>query len=382
MNHAPTVATAASATPSVVTGMTTSLSVSGADVDTGEGSLTYTWATTGTPPAAVNFSPNGTYLAKNSTATFSKYGNYTFQVTITDPGGLTATSSVSVAVNQSLTTVVVSPSSVSLNVGAMQQFTATGRDQFVAIMATQPTFNWKTTVGTITPTGGLLTAPATSGSGIVTATATNSTVNGTAAVTVTSQPAFSAYYDFGTATSPVQAGYTQVTEATKYSSTLGYGWQIGTIVSRDRGIGSNLDRDFNYTTNGTFAVNLPNGSYQVNMDLGDTGPYLHDNMGIFLQGTQVDTVSTAAGQVVSKSYTVNVVNGQLDFAAQGPGRRRSERVHRVLVDYDPAAESFADDPNVGLWVHRGDGHEHVFKLGSWRLRLHTSRGKPRHFDHV
>ena len=80
-----------------------------------------------------------------------------------------------------------------------------------------------------------------------------------------------------------------------------------------------MDRDFNYTTNGTFAVNLPNGSYQVNMDLGDTGPYLHDDMGIFLQGTQVDEVATAASQVVSKSYTVNVVNGQLDLLLKDLG---------------------------------------------------------------
>ena len=36
LNHAPTVATAASATPSTVTGTTTSLSVLGADVDTGK----------------------------------------------------------------------------------------------------------------------------------------------------------------------------------------------------------------------------------------------------------------------------------------------------------------------------------------------------------
>ena len=78
---------------------------------------------------------------------------------------------------------------------------------------------------------------------------------------------------------------------------LGYGWQSGTINSRDRAIGSSLDRDLNFTMNGTFAVDLPNGSYQVDMILGDEGPYLHDNMGIFLEGTQVDTVSTAAGQV-------------------------------------------------------------------------------------
>ena len=58
-------------------------------------------------------------------------------------------------------------------------------------------------------------------------------------------PSFSAKYDFGTATSPVQAGYTQVTETTKYSTSQKYGWQSGTIGSRDRAIGSNLDRDFN-----------------------------------------------------------------------------------------------------------------------------------------
>ena len=48
---APTIATAAAALPSPVTGTTTALSVLGAD-DAGESNLTYTWATTGTPPAA------------------------------------------------------------------------------------------------------------------------------------------------------------------------------------------------------------------------------------------------------------------------------------------------------------------------------------------
>ena len=90
--------TAAAATPSPVTGTTTALSVLGAD-DGGESNLTYTWATTGTPPAAVNFSVNGTNGAKNSTATFSKAGSYTFQVTITDAGGSFTTSTVGVTVN-------------------------------------------------------------------------------------------------------------------------------------------------------------------------------------------------------------------------------------------------------------------------------------------
>ena len=37
------------------------------------------------------------------------------------------------------------------------------------------------------------------------------------------------------------------------------------------------------------------------------------------EGTQVDTVSTAAGQIVTKSYTVTVSAGQLDLSLQDQG---------------------------------------------------------------
>ena len=48
-----TVATVAAGSPSPVTGTTTSLSVLASDSDGGgEANLTYTWSTTGTPPAA------------------------------------------------------------------------------------------------------------------------------------------------------------------------------------------------------------------------------------------------------------------------------------------------------------------------------------------
>ena len=107
-NTAPTVATAAAANPASVAATTTNLSVLGAD-DGGEANLTYTWATTGAPPAAVTFSANGTNAAKNVVATFTKAGSYTFQVTIRDAGGLTVTSSVSVIVTQTLTSLEVAP---------------------------------------------------------------------------------------------------------------------------------------------------------------------------------------------------------------------------------------------------------------------------------
>src|SRR6185295_3430936 len=109
----PTVATAAAANPNPVSGTTSALSVLGAD-DGGESALTYTWATTGMPPAAVGFSANGTNAAKNTTATFSKAGSYTLQATIRDAGNLTVTSSVSVTVNQTLTAITVAPTSATV----------------------------------------------------------------------------------------------------------------------------------------------------------------------------------------------------------------------------------------------------------------------------
>ena len=181
-NAAPTVATAAKATPSPVTGTTTALSVLGAD-DGGEANLVYTWATTGTPPAAVTYSANGTNASKNTTATFTKAGSYSFTVTIKDSGGLTTTSSVTVTVNQTATTVVVSPSTVSIATGATQQYSAAVSDQFGAAIAS-PSVTWSVASGTGTiSASGLYTAPAAAGSASVKATV--GSASGTASVTVT-----------------------------------------------------------------------------------------------------------------------------------------------------------------------------------------------------
>ena len=182
-NGSPTVVTPASATPSPVTGTTTTLSVLGTD-DGGEANLTYTWAATTLPSgaSAPTFSANGTNVAKQTVATFSKAGTYGFTVTIADTAGLTTTSSVNVAVNQSLTSIAVSPASVTVKVGGTQQFTATAKDQFGNALATQPSFTWVATAGTIT-TGGLFTAPKTTGN--VTVTATSGSFKSSASVNVT-----------------------------------------------------------------------------------------------------------------------------------------------------------------------------------------------------
>jgi hypothetical protein len=179
------VKTPADASPNPVIGTTTRLSVLGID-DGGEANLTYTWTTTTLPSGAVapTFSANGTNAAKNTTASFTRAGTYGFKVTITDAGGLSATSSVSVTVKPILRVITVSPAPVSVVHGATQQFIATAEDQFGVALAKQPAFIWETTVGKISSKG-LLTAPAALVTGTV--TAAYGGIKGTAKVTVVNQ---------------------------------------------------------------------------------------------------------------------------------------------------------------------------------------------------
>ena len=176
-NQPPTVTSPASASPNPVTGTTTNLSVGATDASGGT-DLTYTWATTGTPPAPVVFSTNGNNAAKNTTATFSSYGTYTFAVTITNPYGQ-AVSSVNVKVN-STASLTVSPNPATVAVGTTQQFAAAVVNQFGQTISS-PAVAWSSTIGSISSTG-LFTAPLTTGTGTVTATGGGYTA--TAAVTV------------------------------------------------------------------------------------------------------------------------------------------------------------------------------------------------------
>jgi autotransporter-associated beta strand protein len=176
-NAAPTVASPASA-PASVAGTTAVLTVLGAD-DHGEAHLDYRWSAQG--PAAVTFSANGTNAAKSSVATFSKAGAYTLTATVTDSGGLSATSAVSVTVSQTLTAIAVSPATATVVAGTTRQFTAAGTDQFGSPLATPPTFAWGVTGGGSISPSGLFTAPVTAGVSTVTATAL--AVSGQASVT-------------------------------------------------------------------------------------------------------------------------------------------------------------------------------------------------------
>ncbi len=186
----PWVVTPASATANPVTGTTTGLSALGNDA-AGQSGLTYTWAVISHPAGATTqgFSVNGTNAAQNTTATFYQAGGYTFQATITDTWGLSVTSTVAVTVNQTATSITVSPAGVTLADGAAQQFDANSLDQFGYAMATQPSFSWSIASGGVgsVSISAVYTAPA-AGSGTAAVRATSGTTTGVATVTVSSIP--------------------------------------------------------------------------------------------------------------------------------------------------------------------------------------------------
>jgi len=180
----PVIATAAAANPSPVTGTTTTLSALGSENGSGAG-LNYTWSATSVPAGvtAPTYSVNGTNAASTTVATFFGAGSYTFLVTITDAGSNSVTSSVNVTVNQTLTSIAVSPPTATINEDSNQQFSATANDQFNVALTSQPTLTWSIAsgIGSVNSSG-LYTSPTASGSASV--QAASGSVHGSASVTI------------------------------------------------------------------------------------------------------------------------------------------------------------------------------------------------------
>ena len=67
----------------------------------------------------------------------------------------------------------------------------------------------------------------------------------------------------------VMPGYQRVNQTTRYTAALGFGWTAGKISTADRRTGTRLERDVALTAQGTFVVDVPNGTYRVEALLGD-----------------------------------------------------------------------------------------------------------------
>ncbi|HEV3344229.1 MAG TPA: LEPR-XLL domain-containing protein, partial [Pirellulales bacterium] len=208
VHTAPTVAHSISVSNNgVVTGKTATLSVLGSDAG-GEAKLVYDWSVTSTPSAGTaTFSLNNTNAAKNETVTFNEAGTYGLTVKIVNGFGLSVSTATTIKVTPTLTTINVGQGT-SVNVtGTSQVLAAQGLDQFGHLLATQPTFQWSAAT---TPSGASAPTFATSGAnatvtfgmagayGLKVAAAGNSSVSTAISVTV-SQTATSISVTPGTA---------------------------------------------------------------------------------------------------------------------------------------------------------------------------------------
>ena len=121
-------------------------------------------------------------------------------------------------------------------------------------------------------------------------------------------------FDFGNNTSPVENNYTKITRFMTYNASIGYGWVSSPSGDRDRGIGSDLERDLIFdSVNSTFSVDLPNGKYIVTVLLGDKS-YPHDKMDVYAEDQlMLNDINTSTGEIKWLNFTVNVNDSQLNI---------------------------------------------------------------------
>ncbi len=303
INAAPSIS-ATTANPTTVSGTSTALSVTATD-DGGEAGLCYTWAVTAAPPGGTAvFSLNGSNGAKNSTATFTKAGAYTFSVVAADGGGLNASSTVSVTVSQTATTVLVAPATVSIAEFSTQQYTASIADQFGAAIVATPA--WSVTGGGSINGAGLYTAGLAGGA---TVKATSGAASGSASVTIVhinTAPVISA----ASATPATVSGTTSALSVTATDdggeAGLTYAWSV---VSAPNGA------TVNFTPNGTNAAKNASalfsapGNYQLSVSAVDSAA-LSDSKTV-----NVTVQQTLTSIDVSPASPVVVSNGTQLFTA-------------------------------------------------------------------
>jgi hypothetical protein len=172
-SSAPTITSAASFSPTHVTGTKAKLSVT-ATSNTG-GTLSYAWSTLHAPSGAPapTFTPNSSTSSANTSMHFFKAGTYKVRVTVTDSNGGTSVSDEDIVVQQTPTQIKITPHKAQIVKSTTKQFTATVDDQFGHTLATQPaiTYTVASGLGSIGALTGLYTAPSSIGHLVIDASA-------------------------------------------------------------------------------------------------------------------------------------------------------------------------------------------------------------------
>jgi hypothetical protein len=327
VNAAPTVLSAATALESPVTTNFTELNVLGAD-DGGESNLTYTWSVTGKPAGATTptFQINASNAAKSDIVTFFTTGTYTFQAQITDSGGLSTTSSVTVAVADTAATVTVTPATATVGEGNDQQYIATAYDQFGLLMSSQPSFSWTVVSGgaggTIS-TSGEYTAPDVTGTDQINVTAGNAGGSAMATVISTSLGIFTANEDIG---APALSGSSGYDSSNGVYSVSGAGTDISGTSDQFQYLYTPITGDAEITAEVLSVTNTNSAAkagvmFRNTLDAGSADMLLAvtPGNGIKLEGRTTESATASIYDATSDSFTapywIRLIRVQNSFAA-------------------------------------------------------------------
>ena len=317
---------------SPVTGKTVALSAVDPDATA---ATTYAWSVTAKPAGAATpaFSANHSNAARATTATFAKAGNYTFKLTATAGSSVLRTATYTLAVKQTVTSIVVTPGSAALFAGAKKQFSASAKDQFGAKVSSVPAFIWSVdpaaTGGTVTK-GGLFTAGGKAGTTRVRATFGGRTA--IAAVTVAAPAAVRV--NFQPATAPTVAGYA-VDSGRVYGPRPGgqaYGWSVShadAVIDLNRNANQLLDTNVGVLKGAHWDLAVPNGKYLVKVGVGDAGTWSTNT--VRAEGLTVfSRLKLPTNTFGAKQVTVNVTDGKLTIDA-GAAASFSTRIDYLEV---------------------------------------------------
>ncbi|WP_036747030.1 rhamnogalacturonan lyase family protein [Paenibacillus sp. UNC451MF] len=124
-------------------------------------------------------------------------------------------------------------------------------------------------------------------------------------------------FDFGSDSSPVAEGYTQVSSSLVYSAAKGYGLNKA-VNNRDRGTADPLLRDFVLSSDFSFMVDLPNGEYSVRIIAGDA--IASNKTDVKIEGASTESLSSSTGNYAELTKTVQLTDGQMNFQFSKDGR--------------------------------------------------------------
>ena len=158
-------------------------------------------------------------------------------------------------------------------------------------------------------------------------------------------------FDFGGPSTPVAAGWTGVHPGTAYAADRGYGFLTPPAAGgfRDRGGDDLMRRDFTIGAGQVFAVDVPDGVYEVTTWAGDL--IAGNSTSFDIEGTAFAGPRTSSGAVHEQSFAaVAVADGQLTVRVTGgDGRINGIRVQSPLAAPAAlAAEVDADAESVAL----------------------------------